>query len=159
MSSFPLALKHVNVTNLQKKEEFSSPWSWVIEFLVRGKIATVFLLSRRAPAFLPKALIRSNMSCQIRRLINQGRDQASPLTDGEMEAGRWWRHFLSSSLTSSSAVNRKQNTRQQETVLPVAKHRACKDPQRHCLPATVPTVLHSCASPQKTLQLWRTQTS
>eukprot|EP00064_Thunnus_orientalis_P008480 superscaffoldBa00001008_g8503 len=48
------------------------------------------------------------MSRQIRRLINQGRDQSSPLTDGEMEAGRWWRHFLSSSLTSSSTVNRKQ---------------------------------------------------
>lgn len=55
--------------------------------------------------FLPQALIRSNMSCQIRQLINQGRDQSSPLTDGEMEAG----HFLSTSLTFSSACNRKQN--------------------------------------------------
>lgn len=38
-----------------------------------------------------------------------------------MEAGRWWRHFLSSCLTSSSAINRKQN--KTETVLPVAMHR------------------------------------
>lgn len=55
--------------------------------------------------FLPAVLIRSNMSCQIRLLINQGRDQSSPLTDGEMEAG----HFLPTSLTFSSAINRKQN--------------------------------------------------
>lgn len=55
--------------------------------------------------FLPEALIRSNMSCQIRGLINHGREQSSPLTDGEMEAG----HFFSTSLTFSSAFNRKQN--------------------------------------------------
>lgn len=54
---------------------------------------------------LPEALIRSNVSCQIRRLINHGRDQSSPLTDGETEAG----HFFSTSLTFSSAFSRKQN--------------------------------------------------
>lgn len=64
--------------------------------------------------FLPEALIRSNMSCQIRRLINHGRDQSSPLTDGEMEAG----HFLSTSLTFSSAFNKKNKTSQGLSVLP-----------------------------------------
>lgn len=53
----------------------------------------------------PEALIRSNISCQIRQLINHRRDQSSLLTDGEMEAG----HFLSTSLTFSSAFIRKQN--------------------------------------------------
>lgn len=64
--------------------------------------------------FPPEALIRSNMSCQIRRLINHGRDQSSPLTDGEMEAG----HFLSTSLTFSSAFNKKNKTSQGLSVLP-----------------------------------------
>lgn len=36
---------------------------------------------------VPEALISSNTSCQIRRLINQGREQDSPLTYGEMETG------------------------------------------------------------------------
>lgn len=84
--------------NLQKKEFNLCSW-------LKGEKN----LSHQAPSFLSEALIRSNVPCQIRQLINQGRDQSSPLTDGEMEAGHWWRHFLSTSLTFSSAINWKQN--------------------------------------------------
>lgn len=66
---------------------------------------SLIIILMSGTSFLPEALIRSNMSCQIRRLINHGRDQSSPLTDGEMEAG----HFLSTSLTFFSAFNKKQN--------------------------------------------------
>lgn len=75
------------------------------------------------------------MSCQIRRLINQGRDQPSPLTDGKMEAGRLWRHFLSSFVTSCSAVNRKQNKTERDSVACGKARRVCKDSQRMCLHA------------------------
>lgn len=68
-------------------------------------IIIVIIILMSGTTFLPEALIRSNMSCQIRRLINHGREPSSPLTDGEMEAG----HFISTSLTFSSAFSRKQN--------------------------------------------------
>lgn len=41
----------------------------------------------RQQRWVPEALISSNTSCQIRQLINQGREQDSPLTYGEMETG------------------------------------------------------------------------
>lgn len=75
------------------------------------------------------------MSCQIRRLINQRRDQSSPLTDGKMEARHWWRHFLSSSLTSSSTINRKQNNTERESVACGEAQRVSKDSQRQYLHA------------------------
>lgn len=62
--------------------------------------------------FLPQALIRSNMSSQIRQLINQGRDQSSPLTDGETVAGGG----ASSSFPSSSVVSEEQNKTEGDVV-------------------------------------------
>lgn len=69
-------------------------------------------------SFSPKALIRSNMSCQIRRLINQWREQSSPLTDGGKE-GCCWRPFLSALLLPNLLLYR-----QSDAVTPVAKHRS-----------------------------------
>lgn len=80
----------------KEDEYFEKKYSFFISLII-------ILMS--GTRFLPEALIRSNMSCQIRQLINHGRDQSSLLTDGEMKAG----HFLSTSLTFSSAFNRKQN--------------------------------------------------
>lgn len=85
-----------------------------------GVVTIIFMSGSR---FLPEALIRSNMSCQIRRLINQGRDRSSPLTDGGMEAG----HFLSSSLTFSSTENKtRQGVANTQTVYNGSQHRCSR---------------------------------
>lgn len=64
------------------------------------------------------------MSCQIKQLINQGRDQSFPLSDGEMEARHWWRRCFSSSSSSSDSSF---IVRGKQKALPVVNHRVFKD--------------------------------